>query len=173
MVNDLRYAIRMLFKSPGFTAVGVLTLGLGIGATTAIFSVINALMLRTLPVRKAEQLALFKRIEASNRTMHDLPYPMFEQLRDQQQVFSDVSANWLIERSEKADRPGAEPGQIRVGMTSGNYFSTLGVEAELGRTLRPDDNRVPGAHAVTVISHSYWERRFALAPDVVGRTLTL
>jgi len=173
MYNDLRYALRMLRKNPGFTAVAALTLALGIGANTAIFSVIDALMLRTLPVQKPEQLVLFKRIEASSRTAYDLAYPIFERLHEQPQVFSEVTANWLIERSETADGPGAEPGQIRVGMASGDYFSALGVQAVVGRTFGADDNRVPGAHPVTVISHGYWKRRFGLAPDILGRTLTL
>jgi predicted permease len=173
MLNDFRFAIRQLRNNPGFAAVAVVTLALGIGANTAIFSVIDALMLRTLPVQKSEQLVLFKRIEASNRTIYDLAYLMFERLRDQPQVFSEVAANWLIERSETAGSPGAEPGQVRVGMTSGNYFSALGVQAVVGRTFSPDDNRVPGGHPVVVISYGYRERRFGLASDIVGRTLTL
>ncbi len=173
MFNDFRYALRQLRNNPGFTAVAVLTLALGIGANTAIFSLIDALMLRTLPVQKPEQLVLFKRIEASNRTVYDLAYPMFERLRDQPGPFSDVAANWLIERSEAADSPGAEPGQVRVGMASGNYFSALGIQAVVGRTFNTTDNRVPDGHPVAVISYSYWERRFGLASDVVGRTVTL
>ena len=89
-------------------------------------------------------------------------------------LFSEVAANWLIERSETADGPGADPGQVRVGMASGNYFSTIGVEAAVGRTFNTlMDNRAPGAHPVAVISHGYWERRFARAADIVGRKLTL
>ncbi len=171
--QDLRFGLRMLRKNPSFSLIAVLTLALGIGANTAIFSLFDALMLRTLPVRQPEQLLLFRRSEASNRTIHDLAYPMFERLRDQPQVFSEVAANWLIERSETAAKPGADPAQVRVGMASGNYFSTLGVEAVKGRTFTPDDNRVPGGHPVAVISHGYWQRRFAQAPDIVGRTLTL
>src|SRR5262245_62006079 len=155
MLNDLRFAIRQLRDHPGFTAVAVLTLGLGVGAATAIFSLIDALMLRSLPVREPERLVLFKRIETSNRTVYDLAYPMFERLQNQPQVFSDVAANWLIERSEAANSPEAEPGQVRVGMASGNYFSTLGVQAVAGRIFTVADNRLPGGHPVAVISHSY------------------
>src|SRR5262245_7963139 len=173
MIQDLRFGLRMLLKNPGFTLIAVITLALGIGANAAIFGLFDALMLKTLPARKPEQLVLFKRIESSNRAFYDLAYPMYERLRDQSQVFSEVAANWLIERSETADSPGADPGQVRVGMASGNYFSTLGVEAAVGRTFTPDDNRAPGAHPVAVISYGYWERRFARAADIVGRTLTL
>ncbi|MGH9850514.1 MAG: ADOP family duplicated permease [Blastocatellia bacterium] len=171
--QDLRFGLRMLRKNPGFSLVAILTLALGIGANTAIFSLFDALMLRTLPVREPEQLVLFKRGEAANRTIYDVAYPTFERLREQPQVFADVAANWLIERSETADSSGADSGQVRVGMASGNYFSTLGVQAVSGRTFTPDDNRVPGGHPVAVISHGYWQRRFGLAPDIVGRTLTL
>ncbi|MGH9838189.1 MAG: ADOP family duplicated permease [Blastocatellia bacterium] len=171
--QDLRFGLRMLRKNPGFSLVAILALALGIGANTAIFSLFDALMLRTLPVRQPEQLVLFKRGEAANRTMYDVAYPTFERLREQPQVFADVAANWLIERAEMADSSGADPGQVRVGMASGNYFSTLGVQAVSGRTFTPDDNRVPGGHPAAVISHAYWQRRFALAPDIVGRTLTL
>jgi len=173
MIQDLRFGFRMLLKNPGFTLVAILTLALGIGANAALFSLVDALLLRTLPVRQPGQLALFKRVEAGNRMIYDLPYSMFERLRNQPQVFSEVAANWLIERAETADSPGVDPGQVRVGMASGNYFSTLGVQAALGRTFTLDDNRAPGGHPVAVISHGYWERRFALAPDIIGRTLAL
>jgi predicted permease len=173
MIQDLRFGARMLLKQPGFTLIAVVTLALGIGANAALFSLVDALLLRTLPVREAERLALIKRVEGDNRSAYDLPYPMFERLRDQPQVFSEVAANWPIERSETADNPGADPGQLRVGIASGNYFSALGVQAALGRTFTLDDNRAPGAHPVAVISHNYWERRFARAADVIGRTLTL
>jgi predicted permease len=173
MFQDLRYGARMLRTQPGFTLIAVVTLALGIGANASLFSLVDALLLKTLPVREAERLALFKRLETANRTFYDLPYTMFERLRDQPQVFSEVAANWPIERSETADSPGADAGQLRVGMASGNYFSTLGVQAAMGRAFTPDDNRAPGAHPVAVISHNYWERRFARAPDIIGRTLTL
>ena len=173
LIQDLRFGLRMLRKHPGFSLIAILTLALGIGASSAIFSLYDALMLRTLPVRQPEQLVLFRRAESSNRTIYDVAYPMFERLREQPQVFAEVAANWLIERSETADSPGADPDQARVGMASGNYFDTLGVQAISGRTFTLDDNRVQGGHPVAVISHSYWQRRFALTPDVVGRTLTL
>ncbi len=173
LIQDLRFGLRMLRKFPGSTLIAILTLAVGIGASSALFSLFDALMWRTLPVRQPEQLVLFRRAESSNRTIYDVAYPMFERLREQPQVFTEVAANWLIERSEPAANPGADSGQVRVGMASGNYFATLGVEAVSGRTFTPDDNRVPGGHPVAVISHGYWQSRFALAPDIVGRTLTL
>jgi predicted permease len=171
--QDLRFGLRILRKNPGVTLIAVLTLAIGIGANAAIFSLFDALMLRRLPVQQPTHLVLFKRVENSKRTAYDLPHPIFERLRDRSPSFSAVSANWLIERAESADTPGADPGRVRVGMASGNYFSTLGVQAIIGRMFSPDDNRIPAAHPVAVISHSYWERRFGQATDIVGRTLTM
>ncbi|NOT59602.1 MAG: ABC transporter permease [Acidobacteria bacterium] len=173
LFQDLRFGLRMLRKHPSSTLIAILTLAVGIGASSALFSLFDALMWRTLSAPQPEQLVLFRRAESSNRTIYDVSYPIFERLREQPQVFTEVAANWLIERSEPAANPGADSGQVRVGMASGNYFATLGVEAVSGRTFTPDDNRVPGGHPVAVISHGYWQSRFALAPDIVGRTLTL
>lgn len=172
--QDLRYAARMLRRSPGFTAVAVLSLAFAIGANTAIFSLIDALMLRNLPVQSPEQLVYI--YETGRRTTYDFPHPTFQKFSELTQVFSGVSANWLIDRSNvTANGPtgGLDDGRVRVGLASGNYFSNLGVNAVIGRTFTQDDDRVEGGHPVAVMSYGYWERRFARAPDVVGRTLTL
>lgn len=174
-LHDLRYGLRMLRRSPGFAAVAVLSLALGIGANTAIFMVVDALMLRTLPVRDPAQLALFKRIE-TNGAIYNFSYPWFERFRRQSTVFSDVSGSWIIDRYNV--RASGTPGprdseQVSVALASGNYFSNLGIQAAIGRTFSVDEDRVPGGHPVAVISYPYWERRFALAPDIAGRTLTL
>ena len=94
-------------------------------------------------------------------------------MRDQPQFFSEVAANWLIERAEESDDLDADSVQVRVGRASGNYFSTLGVPPMIGRTLSPDDNLLPGSHPVAVISYAYWVRRYGSAPDIVGSTLRL
>ena len=181
--QDLRYGLRALRKNPGFTAVATLTLALGIGANTAIFSVIDALMLKRLPVRRPEQLVRFEAhyVNVINgvpnpRISPTFPHPTFEKFRALTQIFSDVSGITEIERSNVRINGlggGVDGAQVAVGMVSGNYFSNLGVRAVVGRTFTPDDDRAPGGHPVAVISHGYWERRFARAAEVVGRTLTL
>jgi predicted permease len=184
LMQDLRYSMRTLRKNPGFTAVATLTLALGIGANTAIFSVIDALMLKRLPVRNPEQLVrlevhsvnIYPNGATDPRTGYDFLHSTFLKFRTLTDLFSDVSGITQIDRSNvMVDGPGGgiDSGQVVVGMASGNYFSNLGVQAALGRTFTPDDDRIPGGHPVTVISYGYWERRFARAANMVGRTLTL
>jgi predicted permease len=169
ILQDVRYATRELRGSPGFTAVAALSLALGIGANTAIFSVTDALMLRKLPVRSPEQLV--ELTQESTISVNFVPYPMFERFRKLTEVFHDstgisgparfgVSLNGVSEDAS-------------VSLVSGTYFSTFGVETILGRPFTPDDDRTPGGHTVAVISDRYWERRFGRAPDVLGRVLTL
>src|SRR5258708_7969237 len=174
--QDVRYGLRMLGRSPIFTTVAVLSLALGIGANTAIFSVIDALMLRKLPVNSPDRLVAITYANGDNAL--NFSYPMFEKLRDglPASAFSSVSAVSQIWRSNvTVNNPGggSEPEDALVGLVSGNYFSTLGVNTVVGKTLTADDDHVPGGHPVTVISYEYWKRRFGLAPDVVGGTVTL
>src|SRR5262245_57337901 len=151
MFQDLRYGVRMLMKSPGFTAVAVFSLALGIGANTAIFSVVDTLLLKHLPVRDPEQLVMFG-YPGGEVKGFTFPYPMFEQFRDQAQAFSGMFAITECERSSitVSSVPGA--GSVRIQLVSGAYFSVLGVVAALGRTLTPEDDRAPGGHPVVVIS---------------------
>jgi predicted permease len=168
--QDLRYAARMLRKSPGFTAVAMLSLALGIGANTAVFSVLDALVLRTLSVREPQQLVILKWSGISN-----FPFPDLERYRGLTDAFSSVAAVLPVYRSN-ITTPGAggvDPVQVNVDVVTGDYFSLLGVAPLLGRALTPDDDRALGGHPVAVISHAYWERRFARDPNVVGRTFTL
>ncbi len=169
--QDLRYAARMLRKSSGFTAVAVLSLALGIGANTAVFSVIDALLLRNLPVRDPGQLVTLRWSGHYTFTFPDL-----ERFRGLTQVFSGVAAVLAVDRSNVATQgPGGvvDPGQVKVDVVTGDYFSLLGVVPSVGRALTPDDDRVVGGHPVAVISYDYWERRFARAANVVGRTFSL
>jgi predicted permease len=175
MFQDLRYGVRMLLKHRGFTAVAALSLALGIGANTAIFSVVDALLLRTLPVRNPERLVALTNSESGFYTS----YPRFERYRNLTQVFSGVSAICLVDRynvrvNNTAGGPDlSDTGQVGIGLVSGNYFSTLGAGTVIGRPLTADDDRAPGGHPVAVISYSYWERRLGRVADVIGRTLTL
>src|SRR5262249_45480146 len=126
-------------------------------------------------VRRPQELVFFTRLETSGR-LHEFPYRLFDPMRPQPAVFTDVAASWLIDRYNVATTSGLE-GQmserVPIMLASGNYFSTLGVTAGVGRVLAVDDDRAAGANPVAVISDSFWKRRFARASDVAGRTLTI
>ncbi len=169
-LQDLRYALRMLRRSPGFAVVTVLTLALGIGANTAIFSLIDAVLLKLLPVKNPEQLVLLRHAD-SRATVTPFGYHTYQQFRDQNQVFSGVLAYHPLRLTVSVDEQ-PEPA-VAGQLVSGNYYSVLGVNAALGRTIAPDDDRAPGESPVCVISHNYWQRRFAGDPGVVGKTIHL
>jgi hypothetical protein len=160
--QDLRYAVRMLRKSPGFTAVVVLSLALGIGANTAIFSLIDALLLRMLPVRNPQQLVVLRPMSKRGEDV-GFSYPLFVQARDRGQVFSGIlaAANGAGSREMVRSEPGSRPEKANVQLVSGESFQVLGVNAVIGRVLAPTDDRTPGAHPLAVISYVFWERRFA------------
>ncbi len=169
LAQDLRYGVRQLARNPGFTLVAVLTLALGIGANTAIFSMMDAVMLKSLPVKSPEQLYLIAhsgRIETGENSN----FPLYKQIRDHSRSFSGVIA--INPNQWKATIDG-ETERVSGQVVTGNYYSTLGVNALLGRTLTVADDEPPGGHPVAVISFSYWTRRFAQAPDVLGRQITI
>ena len=168
-LKDLRYGIRMLAKNPGFTMVAVITLALGIGANVAIFSLIHAILLKTLPVSDPEQLVLL-RWESPQAKTDFLPYPTFAHFRDDSHVFSGMFAFYNLGIATAVDgTQGIAAGQL----VSGNYFSVLGVEAIAGRTFTSEEDRVPGGDPVAVISYRYWRSQFALNPAAVGKSITL
>lgn len=178
LLKDLRYASRMIRRSPGFTAVAILSLALGIGANTAIFTLIDAVMLRSLPVRSPNELVTVG--DASRPTAHwdggfmsDIfSYPLYQRLRDQNRVFSGLLASGnagLVELS--AGTSGPEP--VRARLVSGNYFGVLGVSPALGRTFPAAENRTASPSPVIVISYDYWTNHFAHDPGILGKTLTL
>ncbi len=171
LFQDLKYGLRMLAKNPGFTAVAVLTLALGIGANTAIFSLINAVLLKSLPVENPEQLVLLGSRGRSGAIDYSFYYPVYRALRDQNHFFTDLAAFSPVRLNVTVDgRPDPMvPGQL----VSGGYFSVLGVNAVAGRNITVDDDRVPGGHPVAMISHGYWKRRFALAPSVIGKAIQI
>jgi len=168
MFQDLRYGARMLLKRPGFTCVAALTLALGIGANTAIFSLIDAVLLKSLPVNNPERLVLLGRARGGN-TGAQFPYRAYKQIRDQNEVLSGLLAWHTLRLTVSVDNQ-PEPA-VAGQLVSGNYYSVLGVNAALGRTITPDDDRAPGESPVCVISHNYWRRRFAGDPAVVGKTI--
>jgi predicted permease len=175
--QDTRYGLRMLRRSPGFTAVAVLSLALGIGANTAIFTVIDALMLTKLPVREPERLVILYTAEPGSPSVARLAsLSEFQKYRSLTQVFAGVAAISNLDRfnlTVNGPTGGSDVGLARVALVSGNYFSVMGVNPLVGRTLNPDDDRIAGGQPVTVISYTFWERRFMRASDVVGRTVTM
>ena len=166
--KDLRYAFRMLLKSPGFTLIAMLALGLGIGANTAIFSVFNGMLWRPLPVQDPQQLVV---ITFKSRDLDfplNLSYPDFQDYRQLKTVFSDILAY-----TPNPVNFGAEgrPERAWAELVSGNYFSMLGLHAVRGRTFAPDEGWVPGKDPLMVLSYKYWQKRFGGDPAIIGQTV--
>ena len=175
LIQDLRYGLRTLRKSPGFTAVAALSLALGIGANTAIFSLVDAVLLKMLPVKSPEQLVAIESFNQRGERSKIFSYPIFEQLRDRSQVFTGVLA--AEDDTNSVEMVGPEPGgrteQAEVQLVSGEYFQVLGVRAVAGRLLTAADNQKPGAHPVAALSYGFWRRRFAGDVSVIGQSITL
>ena len=171
--QDLRHASRRIVAQPGFTIVAVLTLALGIGANTAIFSIIDALLLDSLPVARPRELVLLDPAgmrngwTAGDRTWS---YPAYRGIRDSQQVFSGL----IAERTDAVNLTidGATE-RATASIVSGNYFDVLGVTPLHGRLISDADDRTRGAHPVTVLSHGFWVERFGMRPDVIGRDVRI
>jgi len=173
MAQDVRYAIRTLLKTPAFTIVVVLTLELGIGANTAIFSLTDQVLLRLLPVKSPEQLVVLDGPGAfQGRTFNNgtFSYPMYRDFRDRNTVFDGVIARFPAPLTLMAN---GQAERVSSELVTGNYFDVLGVRAHIGRTFTPDDDKVPGGHPVVILSHNYWTRRFGGDPGVLNRTITL
>jgi predicted permease len=181
---DIRYAFRTLRKSPGFAAIAVLTLALGIGANTAIFTVINSVLLNNLPVKSPQQLVLLTNPDAQggatgfNDGVRDwLTYPEFQDIAGNNTVFSGVLAASSSTTRKPAEPEGfgesAEAAPADVKLVSGSYFSVLGVNPILGRTFTAEVDRLRDANPVTVITYGFWQERFAGARDVIGRKLRI
>jgi predicted permease len=169
--QDLRYGMRMMLKNPGFTTIAVLTLALGIGANTAIFSVVNALFFQPLPYPESERLMqLYKFNNAWGREIWQWQYPKFEMLRDQNRSFDLIAA--LYDSSATITGDG-EPERVNFEFVSAGYFPLLGLSPVIGRTFSAEEDRTPGAHPVAVIGNGLWRRRFGADPQVIGRTLTI
>ncbi len=168
--QDLRYALRMLRRSPGFTAVAVLSLALGIGVNTSIFAFIHAILLRPLPVAEPARLVAVYHRNVRQGWLSSSSYPDYEHYRDHSEVFSGMLAYlrvpMMLRRGELAERVSGE-------LVSADYFSMLGLRAALGRTFAPEEGRAAGASPVVVLSHDLWQRRLGGDPGVVGRTVTI
>jgi putative ABC transport system permease protein len=171
VIQDLRFAVRMLAKERWFTTVAVVSLALGIGANTAIFSLINTLMLRMLPVREPQQLVQFMSVYPGDPRMNGFPYVHYERMRDANTVFSDVIGAAPARLRVSRDGPEPQPLPVYAEYVTGNFFPALGVEPALGRMLRPQDDRIGSEAAVAVLSWSYWNSRFAADRSIVGRQI--
>ena len=170
LLNDLRYGAKMLWKSKGVTVVAVLSLAIGIGANSAIFSILNSLLLRPRPVSHPEQLVELYVSEGEQRPYSTTSYPSYIDLRDRNDVLSGLAA-YGIRQFKFGDANEVE--QIWGEAVSGNYFDVLGVVAQRGRTFSADEDVVPRRNPVAVISHSLWQRRFNSDPELIGKTVTL
>ena len=168
--RNLRYAGRRLIQRPGFACTAILSLALGIGANTAIFTLVNAILLKELPFKAPQELVNIY-LTTPNFPWSTFSYPDYEDLRDGSwEVFSDVGATRLVVL--QIDREGGIemlPGEA----VTGGYFPMLGVEAQVGRTLLPEDDMTEGAHPVVMLEHGYWQRAFGGSPDVVGQEIRL
>ncbi len=177
--QDLRYGARMLLKHPGFTLIAVVTLALGIGANTAIFSSVNAFLFRPLPVERPEELVMaFVGGKHQTRVWDHLSYPDYADFREQNQSFSGLAAYKMaaVAFSENEGAPASRDPRAEViwgEIVSGNYFDVLGVKPAVGRTFTAEEDRTPGAHPVVVLSHHFWRERFNADQAVVGRSVLL
>jgi putative ABC transport system permease protein len=175
LLQDVRYGLRMLGKNPGFTLIAILTLALGIGANTAIFSLLNQVLLRRLPVRNPSELVILKspgpkrgHVWSDGDDSEIFSYPLYKGLAKNTAVFDGVFARYPFSASI------ASHGQTERGsgeLVTGNYFDVLGVRPILGRMLSPADDDVQGAHPVIVLSHSYWMRHFGGDAGVLNQTI--
>ncbi|MBA3320532.1 MAG: ABC transporter permease [Pyrinomonadaceae bacterium] len=169
--QDIKYGVRMLLKSPGFTFVAVFALALGIGANTAIFSVVNGVLLRSLPFPDAERLVWFDGVSpARGITESSLSMPDYLDWRSQADAFESTTA--FVEGSAILSNGDAEPERVPRGVVTAGFFPTIGVNPVQGRALLPEDER-SGSEPVAVLSHGLWQRRFGGNPNVVGSRLTL
>src|SRR5882672_4553775 len=173
--QDIRYALRGLRKSPGFAIVAVITLALGIGANTAIFTVVNAVFFHTIPVGNPNRLVTLytadqrKSLGGLNNGFLPLSFPNADDIQKRTLSFSVVAIFTFF--TQVSMTINGQPDQYFAEMTSGNYFDVLGVSAVKGRTFRAEEDREPGAGPVIVLDHGFWERKFAADPNVVGQTV--
>jgi predicted permease len=172
--TDVRYGVRWLARSPGFAAAAILSLGLGIGANTAVFSLLDAVLLKSLPVAHPDSLVVMSYVTGhpadGGEPIYRFTYRMFEALRRPGGPLDGAAASAPF--AVNVDVAGAMP-TVQGQMVSGNYYTLLGVPAAAGRLIAPDDDRAPGANAVAVLSHTYWTRQFGADGSVIGRVVRL
>lgn len=171
--NDIQYALRGFRRAPLFTVVAVLSLAFGIGANTAVFSLLDQVLLRLLPVKQPEQLVI-----VAERGIHygsswgenDISYPMYRDFRDRNHVFSGM---FCRDGTSISLSTGTHTERVEAELVSGSYFPLLGVTAALGRIITPGDDRIPGGHPVVMLSYRFWRTRFSSDRSIVGKTILL
>ena len=175
--QDIRYAVRILIKNPGFSAIAILSLALGIGANTTIFTVVNAILLHPLPVKDISRLVEVDTVDTktlvttANTTKLPMSYPNCQDYAKENQVFSGLSC--IVGPLPLTWSGGAEPKQVLGQMVTANYFNVLGLTPVRGRFFLPDEDTKPGGNNVAVLSYSLWVNKFGSDPNIVGKTLTL
>jgi macrolide transport system ATP-binding/permease protein len=169
LIKDIRYAVRGLLKRPGFVAIAVITLALGIGANTAIFSLVNTVLLRSLPVERPGEIVSVA-VRGKDDSFSAFSHPNYIDFRDR----NDVLAGFFIYRFEplSLSREGVNE-RVWAYLVSGNYFDVLGVKAIQGRTFLPEEDKTPLSHPVVVLSYDSWQRRFGGDPSVIGRDVLI
>ncbi len=171
--DDLRYALRNLRKTPVFATVAILSLALGIGANTAIFTLLDQVLLRAMPVKNPRELVMLYSAPgafsgSSHCSNNCISYPGYQELRDRNQVFTGILARWPLALSFT---DGERTERVRAELVSGNYFEVLGVEPAIGRTFTQDDDRTMNGHPVVMLSYEFWQRRFGGNPSVLNRSV--
>jgi putative ABC transport system permease protein len=171
LVKDLRYALRMLRRNPGFTALVVFTLALGIGANSAIFSIVNAVLLRPLPIRDPDRVVfVWETLQREGLDQGVASIPNFFDWKEQSRSFEDMGAAFYLPETGFNLATGGELERVSGGMASAGFFSVLGIKPAVGRFFLPEEDR-PGGTPVALISHGLWQRRFGSSPDLIGKTI--
>jgi predicted permease len=177
LIRDVRFGFRAMKRSPGLTLVAVLSLALGIGANTAMFSLLDGILLKSLPVENPSRLVLFGagRWGGSQDTLPDRSWelfssPFYREISEQNAVYTGVTAIHSIEFTTHGGVDGGSPELLKADLVSGTFFSVLGVKPALGRVLNEADDQTPGAGPVAVASYSWWKRRFGNNPSILGKT---
>src|SRR5262245_38934929 len=175
---DLRHALRILAGTPGFTTVAILSLALGIGANTAIFSLVNSVLMTPLPVRNPHELVILTdpTVQGTSIGMEDgerslLTYSEFRQLQEQTGTFVSLMASGSSLQRTEARVAGGQAEEVAVRLVSSSYFATLGVPTLIGRTFDASQEAAPGTSLQAVISHEFWQRRFGGRPDVLNQSI--
>src|SRR5215470_5570406 len=182
LIRDIRYSVRLLIKNPAFSLIAILTLTLGIGANTAIFSLLDAVLLKSLPVQEPDRLVLFGKGESGgltdgfpNESTDLFSYPFYQDFRQHNEVFKDVGAllsmQWTVHGIIGSQD--AEPKRLEVQLVSGSYFPTLGINAGMGRLITDEDDKVTGMHPVAVISDALWRQRLSGETNPVGSKIII
>jgi putative ABC transport system permease protein len=169
LLQDLRYALRSFIKTPALTAAVVLSLGLGIGANTTIFTWVQAVLLRPIPAARDQSSLYVATFESREGRPRSWSYPNYRDFRDRATLTDVIGQDDL--RLSVAVNGQAE--RAYGALVSGNYFQVLGIQPALGRLISTEDDRNPGGHPVIVISHGYWQRRFGSDPNIVGREVSV